>query len=691
MIWLNTKEVAELLRISQQAVVKNANAGNYGTGIRYIKGKGRGGKVLQICLNALPESAQNEYHIKNMKKESEETSMEIGINKPFDNFVMSQKEKAIKKLDAIKDYKDFEKDYRKKCQKFSKTECKELFIEKWNNENKDFQISIASLYRWLQKYKNEKTLGLVDKRGGHNKGEKSIPEEIWDKFCYYYLRESQPSIKSCYEIVRVEASVKGIPIPDYSVFYYHANKIPYPTLVLYREGRKAYDDKCALYIERDYLNIHSNEIWVADHHIWDEHIVVEEKGDYKLKKVRLWGSYWMDMRSRLIVAKHLRVGDPNGDVVLASFAEGVLKYGIPKEIILDNGKDYKSKDLFVNSGVRENLDFNIKELFSDSKKQLEVQSLALQMDIVVHFTHPYNAKAKPIERTFGTFESQFGKLFDSYLGGNPTKRPERLKTLKLEEYPTLEEYKKLHDYYIENIYNESPHQGEGMFGKSPRQVYEENLFERRTTTKDAMRLWLMRTTKPYTVQRNGIKIFGSWYYSKEMVPLMKQKVYARYSPENINEVYIYSENDRYICMAQRKEKLQFGASKEDYKREAKIKKEALEIAKAGKPQIKTNMSNVEEINYILTMKKDDLKKNATPYEKANTVEVLVRNETFEEAAKKSKLDKKELEQLEAQELKERELKRQAKREELKKLDEDLYNYTMSQVKKKNFYKVEGCI
>ena len=161
---------------------------------------------------------------------------------------------------------------------------------------------------------------MVDKRGGHNKGEKSIPEEIWDKFCYYYLRESQPSIKSCYEIVRVEASVKGIPIPDYSVFYYHTNKIPYPTLVLYREGRKAYD-KCALYIERDYLNIHSNEIWVADHHIWDEHIVVEEKGDYKLKKVRLWGSYWMDMRSRLIVAKHLRVGDPNGDVVLASFAE----------------------------------------------------------------------------------------------------------------------------------------------------------------------------------------------------------------------------------------------------------------------------------------------------------------------------------------------------------------------------------
>ena len=57
----------------------------------------------------------------------------------------------------------------KKCQKFSKTECKELFIEKWNNENKDFQISIASLYRWLQKYKNEKTLGLVYKRGGHNK------------------------------------------------------------------------------------------------------------------------------------------------------------------------------------------------------------------------------------------------------------------------------------------------------------------------------------------------------------------------------------------------------------------------------------------------------------------------------------------------------------------------------------------
>lgn len=650
MTWLNLKEVMELSNITQQAVSKNVKNGKYGDDYRYIDGLGRGGKILQISLAALPENARNKYYLELANKGDTDISTdEIDVNKPFDNFTLSQQEKALKKVEAIEEYKKFRKTSKKSAEKFSETKCKDEFIEKWNSKNEDFQITRSTLYLWLKKEKEGKTFALVDKRGGHNKGTSSIPKEVWNEFKKYYLQESQPTIKTCYEIAKVYAVERKIVIPGYNVFKYQANRIDYPTLVLYREGRKAYDDKCSPHMERDYTKISSNEIWVSDHHLWDEHIIVEEKGQMKLKKIRLWGSYWMDMRSRKIVSKFLRVGDPNSDVVLASFAEGVKGHGIPKEILLDNGKDYKAKDLFNN-------DYNGKELFEDTEKRTYVKTLAMQMDIKVHFAIPYNAKAKPIERTFNTFESQFGRLFKTYLGSNPAKRPEQIKKLGLEEYPTFEEYKKLHDDYIENVYNEDAHRGDGMNGKSPNQVYDENLHEVRKAPESVLRQWLMRTTRAYTVQRNGIRLFDSWYISKEMHAIQTKKVYARYSPENIEEIYIYDEDMRYLFMAYRKVKMQFGASKEDYQREYQYKKEALAAARAGKPQVTEKTRNVDDIARILDMRKQENEANPKKYEKPNTVEVLARNEQLEEAARKVQLSQKELIFERAEELRKQEEK-----------------------------------
>lgn len=67
MNWLNTNEVSELLHISPQAVRKNAKTGKYGSGIRYIDGIGKNGKILEISLEALPESAKHEYYTNNLK------------------------------------------------------------------------------------------------------------------------------------------------------------------------------------------------------------------------------------------------------------------------------------------------------------------------------------------------------------------------------------------------------------------------------------------------------------------------------------------------------------------------------------------------------------------------------------------------------------------------------------------------
>ena len=46
----------------------------------------------------------------------------------------------------------------------------------------------------------------------------------------------------------------------------------------------------------------------------------------------------------------IRTESPNSDVVLCSFGLGVEHFGIPNGVRLDNGKDYKARDMFYPEG-----------------------------------------------------------------------------------------------------------------------------------------------------------------------------------------------------------------------------------------------------------------------------------------------------------------------------------------------------
>lgn len=516
MTWIDSKEAAKLMCITLQAVNKAAREGKYGDKIRYIKGRGGSGRILQVALEVLPEEAQ-------IKWQSNKENAYVQLSLPLDNYTVKKRNESASKLMIINEYKEFiEKNI--SCHNKSKSLLKQ-FVDAWNTIHSEQRISTRSLYRWISRLEKTGMEGLIDKRGAWNKGISSIPEEIWRLFKYYYLDENKPSLKSCYDRVRIMATEKGIGIPSVSAFERMVNNIPKPVLVRWRDGIKAFEDLCMPYISRDYTSFKSNQIWVTDHHIFDQFVVGPGN-----KLMRPWGTYFEDMRSRLIVASYVRCKEPNADVVLACFARGVNAYGIPSEIVLDNGKDYKSLDIF------------------NTEEKNKANSLAKQLDIITHYALPYNAKAKPIERFFRTFEEQFGKLWQSYCGNNPNNRPRRLKNLNRDHYPTFEEWKELHDIYIDQYYNMAPHTGNGMDGKSPYEVYNENLVEKRVASREVLRLFMMRTTKTLSVQRNGVRLFGKNFWSQELVEHQGKQVYARYDPNSIDTLYIYSASDDiFIC------------------------------------------------------------------------------------------------------------------------------------------------
>lgn len=202
------KKCCEFAFDFRATVRDNAQSGKYGDGIRYIPGKGRGGRQLQVALTALPENAQQKYVVETLNQNAVDLCK--SVNRPFDNCNEMQKSNAIQKYKAIEAYKIYEREQVEKNPQFSKTQCKTDFIADWNKNHFNFQLTQTTFYRMLKDYKSEGITGLIDSRGGYNKNRSSIPDEIWELFKSMYLSQTQPSIHQCFNDVRLLATERGI-------------------------------------------------------------------------------------------------------------------------------------------------------------------------------------------------------------------------------------------------------------------------------------------------------------------------------------------------------------------------------------------------------------------------------------------------------------------------------------------------
>lgn len=559
-MWLTVKETADLLGITERGVRMSIE--KYCEGEKYVfrcvKGKGRGGKQYEILLESLPKSAQDKYHgIEDSKQLSDsEAWMKLG----------KKRDKAIIKYNIVCAYLRYKKENH-----FSGKQ--RAFIENHNETHPDNPITKRQLEYWCKCYKDGGLLALADNRGGQE-GKSNITDEMWDVFKKLYLRESRPSIMACYEITQEHFAEKGITIPSYSSFKIKVRKIPEIVIARYRKGKKYYEDKYMPYIPQDYSETYSNELWIGDHHIFDV-LVKDDEGNV----FRPWLSAWEDLHSRMVVGYVVNRISPNSDIVLDSFARGCYLHGIPDEIKIDNGKDYKTYDLF-------NEEF--------------AMSICNTMNIGVTKALPYNAKAKPIERLFRTLEEKYCKFLDSYIGNSPHNRPEDMrklnKKLKDKAMP-YNEFLKFVDNMIKT-YNSSYH---SAIKKTPIEAYKSGFTKpmRYVADKAALNAFFMRTSKPIKVSRNGVRVpaIGYYYDDTRLAEYIGKEVYARYNADDVRKVYIFDEKNQLICSAK---SVELSAHKSpvtmEYIRELQRKKRAKN--KFIKEQFTTDVSVPEVDEYV---------------------------------------------------------------------------------------------
>ena len=305
MTWLSTAQAAKLEGCSERTLRRNKDRYK----LRLVNGVGgEHGKQYEFLLESLSASAQARY-----RGEQEQQATDVRLS-----LTDSQREQLDFKQMAVLDYQTFKATY-------PKADKLQAFLTQHNENFPDKPLTKRQLNHWERLFNRDGIAGLVDRRGGYNKGQSSIQEDEKEVFLSFWLQEKGtksggPSVASCYRLT--QRVFPDRQLASVSAFERLARNISYPTKVLAREGEKAFNDKCMPYIPMDYTKLHTNQQWVADDHVFD---VLVEFPDGHVG--RPWITGWEDRSSRYIVGYLMSDHDPNANDILDAFARAVSAFG----------------------------------------------------------------------------------------------------------------------------------------------------------------------------------------------------------------------------------------------------------------------------------------------------------------------------------------------------------------------------
>ncbi len=535
-------------------------------------------------LDALDASIQEKYFAQlkaSLPVPSAVTPLKRGTSRPLDHYTAEEREEITWWLKTVDDWQRYRSKY-----PGSKAEADDRFIALCAKTDPEHEFSIDTLYRRWKSIKQNDLDGLIDKRGKWKKGKSDIQPEAWDAFLYFYLQEAQHPMMKCYEymklLLREDHPDLVADIPSYTTFTRRVKSdIPEAVEVLGREGQKAFRDRCAPYIRRTYESMASNEWWIADNHTFD----VITQGDNG-QRHRLHLTAFFDARSGIFTGCHV-TENPCSQATLIALRKGILKYGIPENIYVDNGREFLTFDI---GGLGHR-----KKKPKDGQERFEPPPVFERLGIKMTNAIVRNAKAKIIERRFRDVKDHLSRLFDTYTGGNVLEKPERLKgVLKNGEIPLDGTFTQAVEELLDWYFNQQPYGGEVVAdrGKPRQQVYNENLHTKRVAGAEDLSLMLMRSARPQKVTRRGVHldIAGQRldYWNDDMLmSLLGKQVYFRYDPDDLSEVRVYDLEDRYIMTVpvDNTAVLTYGASREDVKeamgkvrRMERLTREALKVS-----------------------------------------------------------------------------------------------------------------
>ncbi|MBQ3716624.1 MAG: transposase [Fibrobacter sp.] len=524
-IWISSTKAAELLGISDRQVRRSVSMWNY----RWSEKDGR--KVLEIDVRSLPAEASNRYVQETLPEATEVATRAEDV------------ETVIRSYDRATDRakKNFDKWtlILLKCEGITGTKELGRFVDEWNKAHPEMKTSIKSIYRQRASVEDCGKIALIN----HRETMKStVTDAMFDDFKTAYLTANKISVYSSWMIALGKAMERGeckdeSDFPSKSAFVRRLKNEYAPDVIYFaREGKKKFYDNKGYHLDRDYSDLKAGEVWVGDTRTWDVFVKVQGQE----KPATCYITLFIDFKTYMPMGWCLHHDAPGTENTLRALRNGIQRYGIPENIYVDNGREYRNKDFSGQSRGH--------QIVEDEQY---AESLASRLGIKMHFAIVRNARAKVIERNFLIIKNGFDRLFNSFKGGTVVEKPEPLKgVLKRGDFATWEEFYDMAQDYMQNVFPGLPCQGKHHNGKTRSQLWNEEIVKRepmRRVSKDTLSMLVSRTVSG-RIRHMGFYLpqLDSWYWAEWMPVWKGREVIFRYDPDDMRTAWCYDQNKKLI-------------------------------------------------------------------------------------------------------------------------------------------------
>ncbi|EHA6961944.1 DDE endonuclease [Vibrio parahaemolyticus] len=426
-----------------------------------------------------------------------------------------------------------------------------------------------------------------------------ITPEAWEFFKSDYLSLERPAMTASYERLKDAAAHHGWHIPSLkSLSRRIEHEVPIQQRVLLREGEHALHQMFPPQ-ERTVEGLHALEWINGDGY---QHNVFVRWFNGEILRPKTW--FWADVYSRKIVGWRCDISE-NTDSIRLSLMDVCEKYGIPKEITLDNTRAAANK--WMTGGVPNRYRFKVKQ--DDPLGIIPMMGIKLHWSSVI--LGKGHGQAKPIERAFGVggleeYVDKHPLCRGAYTGPNPMAKPDNYgsKAIEAEDF-LIAIAKGVEMYNAKENRNTEVCKGFMSFNQAFNASYE--VAPIRKATEEQLHMMMLQA-EAVRVSRHGtvsldaggsLKGRRNRYYADAMMNYIGQKLVARFDPLKLHEaIEIYTLNGVRVCTAECLEKVGFGDTQaaREHKRkrtqftkankiaaEAQTEMDALEVAAMMKP------------------------------------------------------------------------------------------------------------
>lgn len=588
-------EIAAALKIKKRSVRRRAER----EGWKYEKGMGtgKGRKPHLYPFDDLPEDVQMALSAWAGKQEQHalipsNQTLSPSSSKEFQHELCAQQViKANFKFDLLRRFIAM----REKASRGRKGPDQDELLLAYNTGlayPKLFEIigevkSIKTVQGWERKLNKHggDPLCLADTRGHTRRGSCCIPYEVERIFIKIALDDKKPLISEVIRRGRAVMKTKNIFVnaSDETI----RNRLNdwksrnYDTWVWARHGHKAWNDKVAFFIERNYDLINVGDILVCDGHRLNFEIISPWTG----KPTRMVLILWYDMKSNFPVGWAIVPTENTAGIHLA-LARAVLRLGkFPKAAYLDNGKAFRAK--FFNS-------VNFEES--------GISGLYARLDIETIFAWSYHGQSKTVERFFKTF-AEFERIMPTYIGTSIDKQPPRLNRGEKRHRAIYEKKMRGRGITLEMAYRAvafwfdeyaKRHQRGHLQGKTPLEVFAEGRGPGvdRKELRDLLMSYEIKKIDRSVISFRRRRFFSQALYGR------KHPVILKYDIHDLSSVYVYEKSGEFICEAFQTDKNHPAASALGNDKDRALLKQQIELKRSQEKQTRLSARDHTE-NEIL--------------------------------------------------------------------------------------------